>query len=64
MATSTIKKWNQQNKINPSKYKKTNRLTDGQEHQNIYASNDIEHHKNWLNRRSSKPSCNQSEDGN
>ncbi len=41
----------------------SNRLTDGQEHKNIYASNAIEQHKSGLNRRSSKPNCNQSADG-
>ncbi len=51
-------------KVNPSKYKNSNGLTDGQEHKNIYASNDIEQHERGLNRRSSKPSCNQSADGN
>jgi hypothetical protein len=64
MATSTIKKWNQQKKVNPSKYKNSNRLTDGQEHKNIYASNAIEPQESGLNRRSSKPSCIQSADGN
>ena len=52
-------------KINPSKKSKnSNRLTDGQEHKNIYASNDIEQQERGLNWRSSKPSCNQSADGN
>ena len=50
--------------VNPSKYKNSNRLTDGQEHKNIYASNAIKQHESGLNRRSSKPSCNQSADGN
>jgi hypothetical protein len=52
-------------KINPSKKSKnSNRLTDGQEHKNIYASNAIEQQERGLNWRSSKPSCNQSADGN
>jgi hypothetical protein len=62
MATSTIMKWNQPKKENPSKNENSNRLTDGQEHKNIYANNDIEQHERGLNRRSSNPSCNQSAD--
>jgi hypothetical protein len=70
---SQLRKWNgnqyhqemeSAKKVNPSKYKNSNRLTDGQEHKNIYASNGIEQHESGLNRRSPKPSCNQSADGN
>jgi hypothetical protein len=65
MATSTIKKWNQQKQsIQAKKQKTPNSLTDGQEHKNIYASNEIGQHEIGLNQRSSKPSCNQSADGN
>jgi hypothetical protein len=65
MATSTSKKWIQQKQsIQAKKHKTPNSLTDGQEHKNIYASNEIGQHEIGLNHRSSKPSCIKPADGN
>ena len=63
MATSTNTKWNQQKEIQANT-KTPIVLRMGRGAKINYASNIIEQHESRLNRRSSKPSCHQSADGN